>query len=83
MLLIDINGPMSLQPRITGAGRISRPGRFAAPAILFLGFATFSANLSRAQGQQDQSVAEAARQERARKQEQHKSAKHVYTEEDL
>jgi LysM repeat protein len=83
MLLIDLNGPMTLQPRITGAGRISRPARFVAPAILFLGFATFSANVSRAQDQQDQSVAEAARLERARKQEQQKSAKHVYTEEDL
>src|SRR5271169_1078935 len=83
MLLIDLNGPMSLQPLVTGAGRISRPARFVAPAILFLGFATFSANVSRAQDQQDQSVAEAARRERARKQEQQKSAKHVYTEEDL
>src|SRR5271169_2843502 len=83
MLLIDLNGPMSLQPLVTGAGRILRPGRFVAPAILFLGFAAFSATVSRAQDQQNQSVAEAARQERARKQEQQKSAKHVYTEEDL
>jgi LysM repeat protein len=83
MLLIDPNGPMTLQPHITGARRISRPARFVAPTILFLGFATFSANVSRAQDQQDQSVAEAARLERARKQEQQKSAKHVYTEEDL
>jgi nucleoid-associated protein YgaU len=74
---------MSLQPRSTGLGRISRPFRFAAPAILFFCCATFGANISRAQDQQDQSVAEAARQERARKQEQQKSAKHVYTEEDL
>jgi len=83
MLLTDLNGPMSLQPRSTGAGRISRPVHFAAPAILFLSFATFGADVCRAQHQQDQSVAEAARQERARKQEQQKSAKHVYTEEDL
>jgi nucleoid-associated protein YgaU len=74
---------MSLQPRSTGAGRISRPFRFAAPAILFFCCATFGANISRAQDQQSQSVAEAARQERARKQEQQKTAKHVYTEEDL
>jgi LysM repeat protein len=74
---------MSLQPRTTGLGRISRPFRFAAPAILFFCCATFGTNISRAQDQQDQSVAEAARQERARKQEQQKSAKHVYTEEDL
>ena len=83
MLTTDLNGPMSPQPRRTGLGRISRPIRYAAPAILFLSFATFGAAVSRAQDQQDQSVAEAARQERARKQELQKRAKHVYTEEDL
>jgi LysM repeat protein len=45
--------------------------------------ATCLATVSRAQDQQDQSVAQAARQERARKQESKKRAKHVYTEEDL
>jgi nucleoid-associated protein YgaU len=45
--------------------------------------ATFGATVSRAQDQQDQSVAEVARQERARKQELQKRVKHVYTEEDL
>jgi nucleoid-associated protein YgaU len=60
-----------------------RPVRFAALSILFLCFATFGATISRAQDQQEQSVAEAARQERARKQELQKRAKHVYTEEDL
>jgi nucleoid-associated protein YgaU len=83
MLLTDVNGPMSLKPRRTGSGRVSRPIRFAAPAILLLSFATFGATISRAQDQQDQSVAEAARQERARKQELQKRGKHVYTEEDL
>jgi nucleoid-associated protein YgaU len=83
MQLTYSNGPLPLQPRRAGAGKISRSHRFVAPAILFLSFATLGANLSRAQDQQDQSVAEAARQERARKQEQQKSAKHVYTEEDL
>lgn len=83
MQLTYSNGPMPLQPRRPGAGKISRSTRFTAPAILFLSFAAFGANISRAQDQQDQSVAEAARQERARKQEQQKSAKHVYTEEDL
>jgi nucleoid-associated protein YgaU len=80
MLLADPDGPMSLQPRSPGLGRISRPIRFAAPAILFFCCATFGATITRAQ---DQSVAEAARQERARKQELQKRAKHVYTEEDL
>jgi LysM repeat protein len=83
MQLTDLNGPMPLKPRRTGAGEISRPIRFVAPAILFLSFAAFSATVSRAQDQQSQSVAEAARKERARKEEQQKSAKHVYTEEDL
>jgi LysM repeat protein len=83
MKLTDLNGPLSLQPRSTGAGRILRPVQFAVPAILFLSLATFGATISRAQDQQDQSVAEAARQERARKQEAQKTAKHVYTEEDL
>ena len=89
MLLTDPNGPMSVQPRTAGLGRISNVGRFTASAILFLSFAIFGATDSRAQDQQDpkpqqdQSVAEAARQERARKQEKQKSAKHIYTEEDL
>ena len=83
MHLTDLNGPLSLQPRSPGLGRISRPARFVAPAFLFLCFATSGATISRAQDQQDQSVAEAARQERARKQELQKRAKHVYTEEDL
>lgn len=83
MLLTDPNGPMSLQPRRPGFGRVSRPARFAAPAILFLSAATFGAAVSYAQDQPAQNVAEAARQERARKQELQKRAKHVYTEEDL
>ena len=83
MQLTYSNGPMPLQPRRTGAGKFLRSPRFAGPAILFLSFATLGATVSRAQDQQSQSVAEAARQERARKQEQQKSAKHVYTEEDL
>jgi LysM repeat protein len=83
MQLTYSNGPMPRQPRRPGAGKILRSYRFAAPATLFFSFAIFGATVSRAQDQQDQSVAEAARQERARKQEQQKSAKHIYTEEDL
>ncbi|MGC1482951.1 MAG: LysM peptidoglycan-binding domain-containing protein [Candidatus Acidiferrum sp.] len=83
MTLTDTNGPLPLQPRLTGLGRISCPVRFAASAILFFCCATFGAIVSRAQDQQDQSVAAAARQEHARKQEQQKSARHVYTGEDL
>src|SRR5579864_3142560 len=83
MSLTDLNGPMSFKPRLTGSRRVSRARQFSAPAIIFLSFAIFGAAISRAQDQQDQSVAEAARQERARKQELQKRAKHVYTEEDL
>jgi nucleoid-associated protein YgaU len=83
MTLTDLNGPMSLQPRGPGLGRISRPTRFAGLAILLLSFATFGAAVTHAQDQQDQSVAEAARQERARKQELQRHGKHVYTQEDL
>jgi len=83
MQLTYSNGPLPLQPHRTGAGKFLRSHRFAAPAIMFLSFATLGATVSRAQDQQSQSVAEAARQERTRKQEQQKSAKHVYTEEDL
>jgi len=83
MQLTYSNGPLPLQPRRTGAGKISHSCRFTAPALIFFSFAIFGATVSRAQDQQDQSVAEAARQERARKLEQQKNAKHVYTEEDL
>jgi nucleoid-associated protein YgaU len=83
MQLTYSNGPLPRQPRHPGAGKISRSNRFTAPAILFFSFTILGATVSRAQDQQDQSVAEVARQERARKQEQQKSAKHVYTEEDL
>jgi nucleoid-associated protein YgaU len=74
---------MSHEPRSPGLGRISHPICFATPAILFLCCATFLATVSRAQDQQDQGVAGAARQEHARKQKSQKRAKHVYTEEDL
>lgn len=74
---------MSLQPRHAGPGRILTPASFCVAVVLFLSCATFCATASRAQEQQDQSVAEAARQERTRKQAQQRTAKHVYTEEDL
>ncbi len=89
MLLTDQDGSLPTQPRRAGCRRISRPARFAASAILFFSFATFGAIVSRAQdqqapqSQQDQSVAEAARQERARKQELQKKSGHVYTDDDL
>ena len=60
--------------------RVLRPASLAASAILFLSGATFGATPGH---KQSQDVAEAARQERARKQEQQKSKKHVYTNDDL
>lgn len=80
MLLTDVNSPLSVQPRRAGFRRISPRARFVAPAILLLSLATFGATVAFAQ---DQSVAEAARQERARKQELQKHSAHVYTEDDL
>jgi LysM repeat protein len=86
--MTDPNRLMSAQPRIATLGRIPlspafrvRPlTSFLACAILFLSSMTFGAAFSRAQSQD---TAEAARQERARKQEKQKPKKHVYTNEDL
>jgi nucleoid-associated protein YgaU len=83
MRLTDPNGLLSFEPRRAGSGRSSHASRIAAAAVLFFTCATIGAGISRAQDQQEQSVAEAACQERARKQELQKRAKHVYTEEDL
>ncbi len=62
------------------AGCFSVSFRSIAPLVLALTFSTLSAAQCYAQ---DQDVAEAARQERARKQNQQKKNKHVYTSEDL
>lgn len=78
MALTDLNGPIFAQPPRSASGRTSCPLRFSAAALLILGFLTITAARSSAQD-----VAEAARRERARKQEQQKTAKHVYTNEDL
>lgn len=83
MLLTDPSGSLPTQPRRAGCGRISRSDRFAALAIFFVGFAAFGATVSFAQDQPNQSVAEAARQERARKQELQKHSAHVYSDDDL
>src|SRR5215467_11385461 len=65
--------------------------RVCAPAVLIFSFVVIGAPPSRAQdqpqdqtqSQKDQSVAETARQERARKEDQQKKSKHVYTADDL
>jgi nucleoid-associated protein YgaU len=66
----------------------SRPGllRSCLPGVLVFCFMAVGAVPSRAQDSQDQKnqdVAEAARQERARKQAEQKKTKHVYTADDL
>ncbi|HLZ49138.1 MAG TPA: LysM peptidoglycan-binding domain-containing protein [Candidatus Acidoferrum sp.] len=83
MLRIVFNGPRPLQPRTAGLRKSLRLVRLYVPLAVFFCCATFGANISRAQDNSNQSVADAARQERARKQELRKHAKHVYTEEDL
>ncbi len=83
MLLTDAKTPVSLQPRNTGARRILHGASMFAAAAAFLFCATFGAAVSRAQDQQNQSVAEAARQARARKQAEASHPEHVYTNEDL
>jgi nucleoid-associated protein YgaU len=55
----------------------------ASPAILFASCAFLFATQCYAQTTNDQDVAAAARQERARKESQQKKSQHVYTEEDL
>lgn len=82
MLPTDLNGLRSLQPRRNGLRGTLRPAGLAGSFLLLSGFATICSPVSRAQDQ-NQNVAEAARQERARKQEPQKKAKHVYTDQDL
>lgn len=83
MLRTVFNGTRPLQPRSAGLRKSLRPVRLYFPIGAFFICATFCASISRAQDDSNQSVADAARQERARKQELRKHAKHVYTEEDL
>jgi nucleoid-associated protein YgaU len=83
MLRTVFNGPRPLQPRPAGLRKSLRPVRLYLPLAALFCCATFGANISRAQDDSNQSVADAARHERARKQELRKHSKHVYTEEDL
>lgn len=75
--MADLNDCFSFQPLRTGS-RKSLSSHVISVAALALTCLTFAATISSAQD-----VADAARQERARKQEAQKSAKHVYTNEDL
>jgi nucleoid-associated protein YgaU len=78
MAITDLEDSNSVEPRYTDFGKLLHCHRFSAFAFLFLSFTLFCITNCQAQG-----LAEAARQERARKDNQQKPAKHVYTEEDL
>jgi len=75
--MTDLNDRFSFQPLRTGSCK-SLPALSISVAALALICLTVSATISSAQD-----IADAARQERARKQEPQKTAKHVYTNEDL
>jgi nucleoid-associated protein YgaU len=78
MAIEDLEDSSSMGPRSTDLGNLWRRDRFIAFAILFLFCTLFSMTNCQAQD-----AAEAARQERARKENQQRPPKHVYTEEDL
>jgi nucleoid-associated protein YgaU len=78
MAITDLEYSSSMGPRSTDHGNLLRRDRFIAFAILFLSCTLFSITNCQAQD-----AAEAARQERARKENQQLPPKHVYTEEDL
>jgi len=92
----DLDAPARVS-HLTAAKSPSGSRRLGVPFIVVLSFAFAGSQPCRAQEQTQQSqdqvqahapdpnqnVAEAARQERARKQDQQKKAKHVYTAEDL
>jgi nucleoid-associated protein YgaU len=79
MAIPDLDTQVSLGP-MTAKRSLAGLLRFCLPGILVFSCATLLATKTYAQ---DQDVAEAARQERARKEAQQKKSKHVYTAEDL
>lgn len=78
MATTDLESSKSMGPGFADLGELLHCHRFFVFAILFLCCTLFSITNCNAQD-----VAEAARQERARKENQQKPPKHVYTEEDL
>jgi nucleoid-associated protein YgaU len=74
----DIEDSKSMGPHVADPGDLLRRNRLFVPGILMLSCLLFGITNCNAQD-----VAEAARQERARKENQPKPPKHVYTEEDL
>jgi nucleoid-associated protein YgaU len=78
MATTHIEDSKSKGPHVADPGDLLRRHRFFVPGILMLSCFLFGITNCNAQD-----VAEAARQERARKENQQKPPKHVYTEEDL
>ncbi|HKW57827.1 MAG TPA: LysM peptidoglycan-binding domain-containing protein [Candidatus Acidoferrum sp.] len=88
MFQTERNGPTPVQPRFRDlrsslAVRRVPPAALPSTAILICLSMTFGAAMTRAESRAPQDVAAAARQERAKKQEQQKPKGHVYTNEDL
>jgi len=78
MATTDLENSQSMGPRFADPGDLLRRHRLFVPGMLFLSCALFGITNCNAQD-----VAEAAKQERARKEGQQKHPKHVYTEYDL
>src|SRR5712692_3343423 len=78
MATTDLENSQSMGPRFADPGDLLRRHRLFVPGILFLSCALFGITNCNAQD-----VAEAAKPERARKEDQQKHPKHVYTEDDL
>jgi nucleoid-associated protein YgaU len=78
MATTGLENSKSMGPRFADPGNLLRCHRLFVPGILFLSCTLFSITNCNAQD-----VAEAAKQERARKEGQQKHPKHVYTEDDL
>jgi len=78
MAMMDIEVSKSMGPRVADVGDMLRRPRLFVPGILMLSCSLYGMANCNAQD-----VAGAARQERARKENQQKPPKHVYTEEDL
>lgn len=88
MPLTDRKGLGSCEPPNVRSCACLFPLGMSVALVLFFALglispAAYAQDSTNEQDQQNQSVAEAARQERARKHEQQKTAKHVYTAEDL
>jgi nucleoid-associated protein YgaU len=78
MATTGLENSKSMGPRFADPGDLLRSHRLFVPGILFLSCTLFGITNCNAQD-----VAEAAKQERARKDGQQKHPKHVYTEDDL